>query len=293
MFKNKLYTFSEFNSIIKESANEFKPKIGKNVDRDNKSNNEKAVNDILKQTSKLGASLNKKQEFNPQLGENSDDENKTTLDYDFYYEPNDGYKDRVKSQVHGFSSVDDEKNKKEKEKDIHDNNVKFYEKQKSKNKYQIDMEQDDKAAGLKSRELDKSYFKDNTLYKNESKKKKMKLIHYKHTLFVNEENMLKKVPDCMKTDGNTFVMMDMSGTRYLVECKIDDQFHFAKLNVVNKCNPEQVKEQLSRIRELSEYNSGDYFAAQTPSEKLNEDKNLGKYINNVRQIEKNNIKNSL
>lgn len=285
MFKNKrLYSFREFNSIIKENADDFKPVIGKGVKDSNKKNNKDAVDDILSQTKKYDSKMSNNQEFDSEVG----DENKTTLDYDFDFEPSDEYKERVKSQVHGYPSAENEKSHKNDNDALRDGNKKFYDKQKNKNKKNTAKEQDDKAAGLKSRKLDKKLFKDYTLFKNEAKGKTMKLVNFKHTLFVNEENMLKKVPDCMKTDGNRFIMMDMSGTQYLVECKMDDKFHFAKLSVINKCNPETLKEQFKRIKELSEYDSGKYFARQTCSERLNENREVEKMINNIRDIEWNN-----
>lgn len=50
--KNKVYTLSEICSILRESQ-EFKPKRGEKVESENKKNNEKAVNDILKQGKKF------------------------------------------------------------------------------------------------------------------------------------------------------------------------------------------------------------------------------------------------
>ena len=81
MLQNKkVYTLSEICKILRESQ-EFKAVKGKNVENEDKKNNEKAVNDILKQNKEFdgGVSDEKKRE-NPR---DVIDFNKTTLDNDF------------------------------------------------------------------------------------------------------------------------------------------------------------------------------------------------------------------
>ena len=292
MLRNKLYTFSEFNNIIKESANEFKPKFGKNVANDNKKNNEKAVDDIMRQTKKFDGGLRKASKKTEISEVNSDDKNKTTLDYDFNTEPSDDYKNRVKSQVNGYPSTNSEKNADNSVE--HDPNKEFYKKQQKKHKEMSSLEQDDKAAGLKSRMLDKKNFKDNSAFKNEFKNNgKLKIIHYKNTVFVNEESMLKKVPDSFKTDGNEFIVKDASGTQYMVECKINDKFNFAELKVVGKVNPSVIKEELEKIKSLSAYKSGDYFKPMDSKQRSDENTKLGNLIESVRQLENNGNTNKM
>ena len=292
MLRNKLYTFSEFNNIIKESANEFKPKFGKNVANDNKKNNEKAVDDIMKQAKKFDGGLSKTSKKTEISEVNSDDKNKTTLDYDFITEPSEDYKDRVKSQVNGYPSTNSEKNAGNSVE--HDTNKEFYKKQQKKHKEMSSLEQDDKAAGLKSRMLGKKNFKDNSAFKSESKNKgKLKIIHYKNTVFVNEESMLKKVPDSFKIDGNEFIVKDASGTQYMVECKINDKFNFAELKVIGKVNPSVIKEELEKIKSLSAYKSGDYFKPMDSKQRSDENIKLGNLIESVRQFENNGNTNKL
>lgn len=294
MLKNKLYTFSEFNNIIKESANEFKPKFGKNVANDNKKNNEEAVDDIMIQAKKFDGGLSKTSKKTEISEVNSDDKNKTTLDYDFNTEPSNDYKDRVKSQAHGYPSANSEKNTDTDSSVEYNANKEFYKKQQKKHKEMSSLEQDDKAAGLKSRMLDKKNFKDNSAFKNESNNKgKLKIIHYKNTVFVNEESMLKKVPDSFKTDGNEFIVKDASGTQYMVECKINDKFNFAKLKVVGKITPSVIKEELEKIKSLSAYKSGDYFKSMDSKQRSDENTKLGNLIESVRQLENNGNTNKL
>ena len=252
--EKKVYTHSEFCRVLKESQ-ESKARKGKNVEREDKKNNEKAVNDILKQGKKFDGGLSdKKKKENPR---DITDYNKTTLDNDFAYEPSKEYKDRVKAQVHGFPSVANEKNSKIKEENDSldfEGNEDFYEQNAEKRKEVADARQTDKHAGLKSHNLPKETFKDNTLYTNESKK--MKRLNFSKTVFLNESEMMKKIPDDMKIDGNKFYMKDAVGNEYLVECvkdkAIQDLIH---TKVIDYKNKEKINETFKRMKELDGYKS--------------------------------------
>ena len=252
--EKKVYTLSEFCRVLKESQ-EFKARKGENVEKEDKKNNEKAVNDILKQGKEFDGGLSdEKKKENPR---DITDYNKTTLDNDFAYEPSKEYKDRVKAQVHGFPSVENEKNSKIKEENNSldfEGNEDFYEQNAEKRKEVADARQSDKHAGLKSHNLPKETFKDNTLYTNESKK--MKRLNFSKTVFLNEAEMIKKIPDDMKIDGNKFYMKDSVGNEYLVECVkdkvINDIIH---TKVVDYKNQEKIDEAFKRMKELYGYKS--------------------------------------
>ena len=252
---SKRYTFSELNKILMESHNEFNPRIGDKVESEDKKNNEKAVDDIMKQSKEFdGGITDKKKNTNK---EDVQDFNKTTLDVNFASEPGDAYTERVKAQVHGFPSVENEKNSKiEEENDSLDfeGNKDFYEQNAEKRKEVADARQTDKHAGLKSHNLPKETFKDNTLYTNESKK--MKRLNFSKTVFLNEAEMIKKIPDDMKIDGNKFYMKDAVGNEYLVECVkdkvINDIIH---TKVVDYKNQEKIDEAFKRMKELYGYKS--------------------------------------
>ena len=252
--EKKVYTLSEFCRVLKESQ-ESKARKGKNVEREDKKNNEKAVNDILKQGKEFDGGLSdEKKKENPR---DITDYNKTTLDNDFAYEPSKEYKDRVKAQVHGFPSVENEKNSKIKEENDSldfEGNEDFYEQNAEKRKEVADARQTDKHAGLKSHNLPKETFKDNTLYTNESKK--MKRLNFSKTVFLNEAEMIKKIPDDMKIDGNKFYMKDAVGNEYLVECvkdkAIQDLIH---TKVIDYKNKEKINETFKRMKELYGYKS--------------------------------------
>ena len=252
--EKKVYTLSEFCRVLKESQ-EFKARKGENVEKEDKKNNEKAVNDILKQGKEFDGGLSdEKKKENPR---DITDYNKTTLDNDFAYEPSKEYKDRVKAQVHGFPSVENEKNSKIKEENNSldfEGNEDFYEQNAEKRKEVADARQSDKHAGLKSHNLPKETFKDNTLYTNESKK--MKRLNFSKTVFLNEAEMIKKIPDDMKIDGNKFYMKDAVGNEYLVECVKDQVINgIIHTKVVDYKNQEKIDEAFKRMKELYGYKS--------------------------------------
>ena len=285
---SKRYTFGELNRILMESHNEFNPKIGDKVESEDKKNNEKAVDDIMKQSKEFdGGITDKKKNTNK---EDIQDFNKTTLDVEFASEPGEAYKERVKAQVHGFPSADNEKNSKIKEDNKSldfEGNEKFYDAQKKKSEEISDKEAELKHAGLKARELPKEDFKNDTLFKEN---KTMKRLHFKNTVFLSEAQMLKKVPEEYRTSDGRFIMKDASGTEYLVECSYNKEFNHGKLTVVNKTNKEQINEQLDRMRELFDYNSSSYMGGTTSSSRKTETQGLSEMINRVKDIEKDGIK---
>lgn len=285
MLTEGLYKFSELSRLIQES-NEFKPVIGKNVIKDDAKNNVKAVDDIMKDTGKMkGESVEEPKKTNP---EDAKDYNKTTLDVNFTTKPSKEYEERVKAQVHGFPSKDNEENSKiedENESLDFEGNKEFYKNQSENHKEVSDKETDEKHAGLKSRELPKELFKNNSLF---TENRKMKRLHFKNTVFLSEEKMLKKVPDDYKKDGNKFIMKDANGTEYMVECKVDDKFGFAKINVLGRYNKKESEEQLKRMQSLYEYNSKDFTNTLTSEVRGTENRHMvSEMISRVKDIKNN------
>lgn len=273
--KNKVYNLSEFCRVLRESQQskqEFKAKKGENVDNEDKKNNGKAVKDILDQKYD-GGIQNKPKREDPR---DTDDFNKTTLDVDFDFEPNDSYKKKVKAEVEGKFSAENAKNTKIEDENKgldFEGNKKFYKTRQEIAQKRADRKYELKTSGLQSKELakDKDFdkeFKDKTLFKqNESK---MKRLHFNKTIFLNEEQMIKKIPDDMKIDGNKFLMKDSAGNEYLIECVKDkvlnDVIH---TNVIDYRNKEKINETFNRMKELYGYKSE------------NNNQNSGKYENEM------------
>ena len=283
MLENKVYSFSELKSILNEEKNEFKPKVGKGYSwAADAKENEKAVRDIAKQTKELdgGLQYNVKRKTNP---EDIDDRNKTTLDNDFAYEPSDSYKERVKAHAHGYTSKSEEDNSTKKDfkkaADF-DGNKGFYDYRKNIRNKDADAEQEYKHAGLKAHNLPKETFKDKTLY---TESRKMKRLHFKNTTFLNEEQMLKRIPDDYKVDGNRFLMKDSKGNEYLVECRKDSLCEgYIHTNVVShNCGKQVIDEALENFNRLSEYKSSEY---NKKVGQLEESKSYGRMLDISRKI---------
>ncbi len=274
--KNKSYKLSEFCKVLKESQQskqEFKPKKGEKVDNENKENNDKAVKDILDQKYD-GGIQNKPKREDPR---DTRDFNKTTLEVNFDFEPNDAYKEKVKAEVEGkFSAKNAENSKIEDENKGLDfeGNKKFYKERAEVAADRSKAHEVDKTSGLKtSKKIEqnpdlKDKFKDNRLFTNESKK--MKRLHFNKTVFLNEEQMLKRIPDDMKTNGNKFYMKDSVGNEYLIECVkdkvVDNIIH---TNIIDYTNKEKLHETFKRMKELYDYKSS------------NNEQNSGKYENDM------------
>lgn len=255
MLENKVYSFSELRTILTEEKNEFNPKYGKGYNAKTEDNqNEKAVKDIAKQTKEFDGGLQDKptRHTNP---EGIDDRNKTTLDYDYAYGPSDSYKKRVKDLAeYGTTS---EVGKKEMDDEAVQGNKDFYAKRKEIRQKDADAKQEYKHAGLKAHNLPKEIYKDNTLF---TESRKMKRLHFKNTTFLNEAQMLKRIPEDYKVAGNKFIMKDSKGNEYLVECKEDSLCEgYIHTNVLDhKCGKQTINEALEKFNRLSGYKSSDY-----------------------------------
>lgn len=283
MLESKVYSFSELVEALQKESLDNMPKhpevVGKNVWKDNSINNEKAVKDIIKQTEKYNDVKQEERSTNP---ENIQDFNKTTLDVNFAYEPSDTYKDRVKSQVKGFTSVENEKNSDVKENNSLDfeGNEKFYDNNVEKQKEIAAQEEDDKNAGLKTHNKELQNNKANHIYKES---KTMKRLKFNRT-FLNEAQVLSKVPDHYRTDGNRFMIQDKAGTQYIVECKKDKHVDYIHTNIVQINNPEKIDEQFKRMMELSNYKSNEYFTG--TDKKLNENAVVSENLDKVKDLMK-------
>ena len=253
---NKRYTISEMRAILGESTQEFKPVLGDGVEAANGRNNEKAVGDIMDDTARLEADAAKDgSKGRSEPPRNADDFNKTTLGYEYRTEPSDSYKERVEAQVHGYTSKQNEENS-----DIADENKalgfegnkEFYDAQKEKQEKVQDAETDLRHSGLAARTFPEETFKKETLFKES---RKMKRLHYKNTKFISEGQLRKLIPEEYKKDGNRFLMRDMDGEEYMVECKAEPNIGFLDVKVEKHLTESQVNESLEHLRHLFGYDS--------------------------------------
>lgn len=271
---NITYNVGELRRIITESSNEFKPVLGPNVERDNKSNSEKAYKDAKKRAKDFDGGLNKEVgEEKPKYEKN--DFNRTTLDYN-PENVDDKYKKRVHAQAKGYTSELEMNNKIEKSGDFSDNDNIYQGIKKSGEEYQKNKKAFNKS-GLQSNKWPDETFDEDTMYESrdgfnmrqminrlsmldeEKVEKKPKLnenrtiktVYFKRTTFLTEGHMLSRIPDEMKKDGEVFRMRDKTDNEYLVEWKGN------KPCIIGHKNVGGMNESLDRMKSLFEYKTSD------------------------------------
>lgn len=260
------YKVGELKRIIKESSDEFKAKLGPNVESDNKRNNEESYKESEKKVKDYDGGL--KDTKKPKLPK-KEDGNRTTLDYNPVIEPEEKYKKRVEAQAKGYTSELEEKNGNERggaemddegrilkqitdARDEHDENKKKLQK-----------------AGLVARELPDEVFDKNHLTENKTLKPK-KLI-FKHTRFINESQVYSRIPDEYKVDGQKIYVNDVAGNEYVLECTKSVKSGNVEVHIVSHKNEKLMNEQVERMHELMDYNGNETCGRQCVTEKVNEE----------------------
>jgi len=260
---------------VLEAKNEFEPVFGKNVPQDNKKINSDAYKDITKETEKydggLGSERKKGESVTPANNRGMSD-----LDYDSISKP---FKDRVKAQIKGYPSAENEK--------LHKDDKEFGNAYYDSNNLSKDIADHAKEA---KKESDKSKTDGlvSSKYKDETEKnsdtmfesKKISKIQFKHTQFLSEGHMLSKVPDEFKVEGKTFIMKDTADNEYLVE------WTNKQPNVTKRLNKTQVNEEMNRIKALYGYKSKDYFTTTNSKSRMNENKEFSDMIDKARKLMK-------
>lgn len=274
-----VYRVGDLRRIIKESAtkNEFKAVYGGGVQDDNKKINRQAYKDIEKETSSYDGGVSKKKDS--KLGTITPTENRgmSDLEYDGISKP---FKQKVKSQLKGYTSADAEKNHKKDEfgnADFNsDDQSEFFVKHAKEVKKAKDQM---KGTGLTGSTKNKSEIEKNSDTMFESRK--VKNIKFKHTKFLSEGHMLTKVPDEFKNEGNRFIMSDSEGNSYMVEWHQNET-----PDVEKRINKKLVNEELKRIKNLYNYHSKDYFNTTTSTSRMQENREFSDMIGKARKLMK-------
>lgn len=267
--------------LTKNSRKDFQPRYGTNVTSDDIKNNKQAVEDIMNNVQTIYKGLSSDNSNNRTTPTNMRDLNKSTLDYNFNNEVSDTYKTRVKAQVHGYSSADNEKSVEERNADF-EGNTKYYAGAMEKSEGWNEKEKRLKVSGLASRTLPEKSFDSKTLYTNEQKV--MKRLRFKKSVFLNEEQVRDMVPEEYKVDGNRFIMTDANGKDWLVECAVDKDFNHAEVKVLGKFSKEGIDEQVARMRSLYSYDTINTAGKLSSRERKEEIENVGKLIEGVRRL---------
>lgn len=264
----RIYTINELKTLISESASEFKAKVGDNVNSENKKENNKAYKDADEKNKKLGGGKSKK---SIKLDDKIDG-NKTTLDYSLEANCGDDFREKVKAQAEGYTSTLEKNNKIEKVADFNDNIYKQFAKT---GKEMADNKVKAKSAGLTASKLPKETFEKENLYKEN---KKISVLNFKNTTFLNENHMISRIPDEYKTEGKRFKMKDSSENEFIVEWKEGE----AKILFFE--NKKKFNESIEKFNKLSKYNSKSQFKNTTVQSRLNEEQEFNKILGKMRII---------
>ncbi len=263
-----IYKVGELKQLIRESSkNEFSPRLGTNVERDNKANNEKSYKESEKKAKDFDGGLREPKKNKPT---DREDYNGSTLDYDTVRETDPETRKRFEVQAAGYTSELEKNNGIEKDPSLEYNDD-FYKDRKETKKEKDKREKVVKYSGLSSKNYDIS--KDN-LYKEG----KLKTLHYKHTEFLNESHMKTRIPDDFKCEGVRFNMEDKAGNVYLVEWTDNDA------RVINFHNKRHMNEEMNKIKNLFNYKSSNSVSTSTANTRLNEETSFNNVLANARRI---------
>lgn len=258
--KTLTYKVSDIRSMIEESSNEFKAKLGPGVESGNKTNNGKAYKDAEKRAKDydggLADSIEKAKYDKTKEG---DDENRTTLDYEVD-NVDQKYKDRIKAQAEGYTSVAEKENGIEKQGDFEGNKQIFKAITDDADKFKEKMQRA-RESGLAARTYPKSTFEHDSLYEN----KNIKTAFFKKTTFLTEGHMMSRIPDEFKVEENIFRMKDKTGNEYILEWKN------GRGEIIGHKNKQGMDESIDRMKALYGYSAKDYYKNTTASSRLNEE----------------------
>lgn len=264
----RTYTISELKTLIKESANEFKAKIGDSVNSNNKKENEKTYSNAKKKIKDFDGGGNEMVE-NEKVPEKMDG-NKTTIDYNIEG-ADDNYRKRVKAQAEGYTSTLEKNNKIDKAAYFSDKSYKQF--KKSGEEMHKNAE-DIKKTGLQAREMPKDSFKKPDMYES----RKISVLNFKNTTFINESQMLSRIPDDFKVNGKKFKVKDAGENEFIVEWKDNEA------NIISYENKKKLNETIEKFQKLSNYNSKNENKKTTAQSRLFESSEFNNMLNKVRII---------
>lgn len=287
-------TVKALKRLIAESSSEFRPVLGQNVEKDNKSINDKAYSNAKKRAKDYDGGLENTGGKMAKYEKN--DANMTTLDYT-PENANDSYRKRVKAQAKGYTSEAEMNNGIEKAADFSDNEN-IYNGIKDSGKEIHNNEEDMKKSGLQAREWPEEIFKKEEMYESKdgfdmrqminrissfengksqiNEHKNIKTVFFKKTEFLTEGHMLSRIPDEFKNEGNKFKMKDKTGNEYLVEWRDN------KGVILEHNNKQGFNESINRMKDLYSYSSTD--TKTSLESRLNEESNFNSTLNSARKI---------
>lgn len=274
------YSVGELKRMIAEQRQEFDAKIGPDVMSSNKRNNEKSYKDAEKSAKDYDGGL--RDEKKGSLPEKSDG-NRTTLDYNPRTDPGKDFKNKVDAQSKGYTSEAEMKNGIEKAAQFDDEGKikKFFSDDADKTN---DLKKKLADSGIQGHNMkeDGESKKKNTMYENEAPKAKR--LRFKNTKFLNESQMLSRIPEEYKIDGQKIYMKDAADNEYIVECVKSETTGIIETNVVGYSNERVLSEQLDRMNQLFNYEASKDYAPATVQQRIAENSDFEGFMNLSRSL---------
>jgi hypothetical protein len=278
---NEVINVGNFRQQIKESANEFNAKLGAGVESTNKKNNDKSYKESAKKTGVKTTEPKKTKEL-----DRSDDMNCTTLDNTTWGNVGEKFKEKIKAQAQGYTSTLEKQSKTERNAEF-DDDARIYKSMKknadARNKAKSEIEHSG-IVGSKTPKKEK-----NTMYENVNLSSPKRLV-FKKTTFINEAQMLSRIPEEYKVDGQKIYMKDCKGNEYIVECRKCDYNGNVETIILNYNNEQILNEKVNRMWELFNYDSAKNTGTFKKQDRINEEAKLGELINRARELNKEILK---
>lgn len=270
--KTRTYTIEELKSLISESASEIKAKINDDITKTNKKENNKTYKETKNKIKNFDGGGNESSN-NKKIDDKIDD-NKTTLDYDYDTNMGDNFRDKVKAQSEGYTSTIEKNNNIEKSGDFNSQIYNYFKKngkQLAKNKVIT------KKTGLTARQLPDETFEKQSIY---TESKKISVLNFKNTVFINESHMISRIPDDFKVNGKRFKMKDSNENEFIVE------WNEGEPNILSYENKKNLNESIKKYNKLINYKSNDFFKKSTNKSRINENTEFNNILNKTRTITK-------
>lgn len=266
----RVYTINELKTLISESASEFKAKIGDGVASANEKESKSTYSTAKTKAKGLdGGGSEEKVKHNLS---DKEDGNKTTLDYAMEENCGDNFREKVKAQAEGYTSTIEKDNGIERDPSLEFSDETYKQFAKA-GQEMADNKVKAKSAGLTASKLPKETFEKEGLYKES---KKIAVLNFKNTTFLNESQMVSRIPDDYKTEGNRFKVKDAGANEFIVEW-VDGE-----ANILSYENKKKLNESKELFAKLSNYKSNSQFKQSTTAGRLNENSEFTKILNNVR-----------
>ena len=256
--KTVAFSVKELKGLIQESSNEFKAKLGPGVKSGNETNNGKAYRDAEKRAKDYDGGLADSVKIAKYDKTKEADQNRTTLDYEVD-NVDQAYKDRVKAQAEGYTSVAEKENGIEKQGDFEGNKRIFDALKDDSDKWKDEREMV-KRGGLTARTTPEGIFEHDSLYEGRN----VKTAYFKKTTFLTEGHMMSRIPDEFKVEENVFRMKDKTGNEYLLEWKN------GKAEIISHSNKRGMDESIERMKALYGFKASDYYKGTSASSRLAE-----------------------